>query len=371
MTVVAPPAVPLRAPARVPVIPAGPVIRELAGLDDLQLLGIFRSLPPASERRAAACEVLVNRYLGLVRGCARRFRLSTEPAEDLMQVGYVGLVKAISNFDPAVGGSLAAYAQVTVSGELKRHFRDKCWQVRVRRPVKELILEVRLATAQLSQDLGRAPGESDLARYLNVTVADLREAQYAEIAAAPCSLDAPIGGAPDAATVADWLGADDPAVERMLGMQAVAAHWGELPAREQRVLLLSFYGDMTQVQIGAQLGVSQMQVSRLISHALSYLRPRILGLPESASGTAASATSTADPGGLPVTGRPPAQFGSATRMKSRVAGPSAGAGLAAAPEPPACAEFRSSVSRRRDGTSTPASKAPRPNSAADTVKATL
>jgi RNA polymerase sigma-B factor len=285
MTVATPPAVPRWEPARVPVIPAGSVIRELTGLDDLQLLEIFRSLPPSSERRAAACEVLVSRYRGLVWSCVRRFRLSAEPVEDLMQVGYVGLVKAISKFDPAVGGSLAAYAQVTVSGEVKRHFRDKCWQVRVRRPVKELMLDVRAATAQLSQDLGGAPAESDLARYLDVTVADLREAQYAEIAGAPCSLDAPMGGDLDALTVADRLGADDPAVERMLGMQAVAAHWGELPAREQRVLALSFYGDMTQVQIGAELGVSQMQVSRLISHALSYLRPRILGVPEPASGT--------------------------------------------------------------------------------------
>jgi len=275
MTASAPPA-----PASTPVFPPGSVLTELAGLDDLELLEIFRSLPRASERRAAACDVLVARYRGLVRSCARRYWRSSEPAEDLMQAGYLGLVKAISRFDPAAGGSLAAYAQVTVSGELKRHFRDKCWQLRVARPVKELVLDVRMATAQLSQDLGRTPAEPDLTRYLGVTKADLREAQRAEMAYSPRSLDSPAGSDSDARTVADHLGADDPALDRMLGMKAVAAHWGELPAREQRVLLMRFYGDMTQAQIGAQLGVSQMQVSRILSSALGYLRPRVLGLPD-------------------------------------------------------------------------------------------
>ncbi|MDQ2875960.1 MAG: sigma-70 family RNA polymerase sigma factor [Actinomycetota bacterium] len=268
------------APAPAPVFPPGSVLRELAGLDDLELLEIFRSTPPASARRAAACDVLVDRYRGLVRSCARRYWRSSEPAEDLLQAGYLGLVKAISRFDPAAGGSLAAYAQVTVGGELKRHFRDKCWQVRVARPVKELVLDVRTATAQLSQDLGRTPAEPDLARYLGVTKADLREAQRAEMAYSPRSLDSPSGGDGDSLTVADRIGADDPALDRMLGMEAVATHWGELPAREQQVLLMRFYGDMTQAQIGTQLGVSQMQVSRILSSALGYLRPRVLGLPD-------------------------------------------------------------------------------------------
>lgn len=276
MTVMAP--VAPAAPA--PVFPPGSVLRELAGLDDLELLEIFRSTPPASARRAAACDVLVDRYRGLVRSCARRYWRSSEPTEDLLQAGYLGLVKAISRFDPAAGGSLAAYAQVTVGGELKRHFRDKCWQVRVARPVKELVLDVRTATAQLSQDLGRTPAEPDLARYLGVTKADLREAQRAEMAYSPRSLDSPSGGDGDSLTVADRIGADDPALDRMLGMEAVATHWGELPAREQQVLLMRFYGDMTQAQIGTQLGVSQMQVSRILSSALGYLRPRVLGLPD-------------------------------------------------------------------------------------------
>jgi RNA polymerase sigma-B factor len=280
MTAIAP-----AAPAPAPVFPPSSVLRELAGLGDLELLEIYRSLPLGSERRAAACDVLVARYRGLVRSCARRYWHSSEPAEDLLQAGYLGLVKAISRFDPAAGGSLAAYAQVTVGGELKRHFRDKCWQVRVARPVKELVLDVRTATAQLSQDLGRTPAEPDLVRHLGVTKADLREAERAEMAYSPRSLDSPAGGDADARTVADYLGAEDPALDRMLGMEAVATHWSELPAREQRVLLMRFYGDMTQAQIGAQLGVSQMQVSRILSSALGYLRPRILGLPQDPLGS--------------------------------------------------------------------------------------
>ena len=194
-----------------------------------------------------------------------------------MQVGYVGLMKAINHFDPAVGSNLAAYAQACISGEIKRHFRDKCWPVHVKRSVQELVLEAREAARQLTQDLGRAPAESELARHLGVSGDDLREARQAEIACRPSSLDAPMAGQPGTATLADVLGEEDPAVEHMLGMRAVAAHWGELPPREQKILLMRFDGDMTQAQIGQQLGISQMHVSRLSSHALGHLRQRVHG----------------------------------------------------------------------------------------------
>jgi RNA polymerase sigma-B factor len=253
------------------------VLTGLADLADGELLGILRSLPLASEQRGLACELLVSRYRQLVWSCVRRYRRSPEPAEDLIQVGYVGLLKAINNFDPAFGGSLAAYAQPCIIGEIKRHFRDKRFLVHVKRSVQELILEAREATTQLTQDLGRMPTESDLARYLGVSHADLREAQGAELAFRPSSLDAPVGGQPVSITLADFLGEEDPALEHMLGIQSVATHWGELPRREQQILALRFYGDMTQAQIGQQLGISQMHVSRLLAHALGYLRPRLLG----------------------------------------------------------------------------------------------
>lgn len=256
---------------------AGQSTSWLAGLDDGELLGMAQSLPRASERRAAACELLVSRHRNMVRFCVRRYVRGPEATEELMQVGYVGLMKAINNFDPAVGGSLAAYAQPTILGEIKRHFRDKRWPVHVKRSVQELALEVREATGPLTQELGRAPVESDLIRHLGVSGADLREARLAERALQPSSLDAPLGGRADAASLADLLGEEDRQVEHMLAMRAVATHWTELPARERKVLVLRFHGELTQTEIGRQLGISQMQVSRLLSHALGYLRPRLLG----------------------------------------------------------------------------------------------
>ncbi len=163
-------------PARVP---GGWPAEDLGGLSDRELLAIAGSLPPGSARRDAARELLVSRYGHLVRGCARRYSRSPEPTEDLVQVGYVGLLKAIGNFDPAFAGGLAAFARPCISGEIKRHFRDKRWPVRVVRPVQDLVLEIRTEAGQLAQDLGRTPGESDLARHLGVTGDALREARRA------------------------------------------------------------------------------------------------------------------------------------------------------------------------------------------------
>ena len=270
----------------------GRTLESLAELDDRELLRIVRSQPLASARRGAACELLVSRHRNLVRSCVQRYKRSPEPAEDLMQVGYVGLLKAINNFDPDVGGSLAAYAQPCISGEIKRHFRDKRWHVHVERSMQELVLQVRDATRQLTQQLGHLPADEELAGHLGISDDDLREARRADLVFQPASLDAPLAGRPDAASLADVLGEEDPEVEHTLDMESVAAHWGELPRREQKILLLRFYGDMTQAEIGQQLGISQMHVSRLLAHALGYLRQRLLGLQETApAGRLASAGS--------------------------------------------------------------------------------
>jgi RNA polymerase sigma-B factor len=254
--------------------------KDLAGLDDRALLDIVRLSARASQRRATACELLVSRHQGLVRSCVRPYLRSPEPTEDLMQVGYVGLLKAISNFDPAAGASLATYARPCISGELKRHFRDKRWQVQVNRPVQELVLQVRAVTWRLAQELGRTPTESDMARQLGVSGSELRQARRAELAFQSYSLDAPQPGQPGMITLTDVLGAEDPQMEHMLRMQAVATHWGELPAREQEILLMDFRGGMTQTQIGQRLRISQMHVSRLRTHALGYLRSRLTDLQE-------------------------------------------------------------------------------------------
>jgi RNA polymerase sigma-B factor len=267
-------------PVPTPPAPAGCTRQELAELDDRELLGMAGPLPRFGQRRMAACELLVVRYRYLVRSCVQRYSRGPEPAEDLLQVGYVGLVAAINNFDPAVGCSLATYARSHIDGEIKRYFRDKRWQVHVVRPVKELVMQVRTATWQLAQELGRTPTESDLAASLGVSGHDLRNAQLAELAFEQSSLDAPLSGQPGTALLADLLGEEDPQMDHMLDMQAVATHWGELSAHEQKVLLMRFYGGMTQDKIGQQLGISQIQVSRLLGRALGYLRPRLLGLDE-------------------------------------------------------------------------------------------
>jgi RNA polymerase sigma-B factor len=265
--------------------PRTPSVRmaaDLAGMDDGALLAIVRRSPRASEQRVAACELLVSRHQDLVRSCVRRYMRSAEPREDLMQVGYVGLLKAIGSFDPAFCRSLATYARPCISGELKRHFRDKRWQVHVKRPVQELVLEVREATWRLAQELGRMPTDSDLTRHLGISGDDLRHAQRAEVAFQSHSLDAPLFGQRGiprgASTLADSLGAEDPRLEHMLSMRAVAEHWGGLTPRQQEILLMRFRGGMTQAQIGQQLAISQMQVSRLITRALGYLRSHLLDL---------------------------------------------------------------------------------------------
>jgi RNA polymerase sigma-B factor len=142
---------------------------ELTLLSDDELLGRFRQLPVGSEERAMVCELLVQRHEKLVRSCVRQYRGSPEPVEDLMQVGYVGLLKAINNYDPAFGSGLSAYAAPCVSGEIKRHFRDKRWQVHVRRSAQELVLGLRKATEELTHELGRTPDDGELVTRLGVS----------------------------------------------------------------------------------------------------------------------------------------------------------------------------------------------------------
>jgi RNA polymerase sigma-B factor len=244
--------------------------------DDSDLLALIRADDEDDELRAAAREVIVIRYESLVRGCVHRYRDSPEPVEDLMQAGYVGLLKAINNFDPALGQNLAAYAQPCVSGEIKRHFRDKRWQIHVKRSAQELLLQVRRARGELAQDLGRSPRDEEMARHLGVSLDDLHDAQRADMVFHSHSLDAPLYGQEDPATLSELIGQEDPQVEHTLDMESVLTHWSDLPEREQRILTMRFYGNMTQAEIGERLGISQMHVSRLLARALRYLRDRLL-----------------------------------------------------------------------------------------------
>jgi RNA polymerase sigma-B factor len=244
---------------------------DLEELTDAELAYLMRQ----PERRDAACEALVIRYGSTVRSCAYHYHLPAQYTEELIQVGYVGLLKAINNFDPTLSDRLAGYAQACVSGEIKRFFRDKRWQLRVRRADKELLLQARKVRAELIQEFGGTPTNAQVAQRLDVSVEMLEAADLAADGFAPASLDAGLS-TPDGLTLGDLLGSEDPELERTVDMEAVAAHWAELPRREQRILTLRFYGNMTQAEIAAQLGCSQMHVSRLQARALSHLRGRLL-----------------------------------------------------------------------------------------------
>jgi RNA polymerase sigma-B factor len=250
-------------------------IATLQGAPDEDLLALCRDLPEDSQERGTAREVLVRRYEPVVRGCVRQYQDSPEPVEDLMQVGYVGLMKAINNFDPGFGSGLRAYAVPCISGEIKRHFRDKRWQVRVTRPTQELLLEMRDAVEDLTHELGRHPEDEELARRLGVTPEELSDARQAGEGFTALSLDAPVSGQDDPAELGSLLGEEDAAVDRAVNMEAVAQHWEDLPQREQRILVLRFYGNLTQEEIADRFGISQMHVSRLLARALDRLRTLI------------------------------------------------------------------------------------------------
>lgn len=254
-------------------VPAG--ADDLEALDDAALLTMIQSLPRGDSRRDAAGEALVSRYQPLVRSCVLRYKNSTEPQEELMQVGYVGLLKAINNFDPRLGASLAGYAQPCVSGEIKRHFRDRRWGVHVKRSVQELRLELRDTVAELTAELGRLPTDGELASQAGVSEDEVREVRQADLAFRAASLDAPVASNAEGASLSELIGDEDPQLANVLDMQAVWAHWSELPEREQKLLLMRFYGNMTQAEIGQRLGISQMHVSRLLADALAYLRDRL------------------------------------------------------------------------------------------------
>ena len=201
-----------------------------------------------------------------------------------MQVGYVGLLKAINNFDPALGFSLATYARPCITGEIKKHFRDKSWQVHVERQLQERVLEVRQATHRLTQQLGRMPADSELASDLGIGDADIREARQAELVLQPLSLDEPLNAAGPARPA--WLNSSARKTPGSSTCSACRRSPGTGP-NCRRVSSRSWCcittGGMTQAQIGQQLGLSQMQVSRLLARALGYLRPRLFGQPEYAT----------------------------------------------------------------------------------------
>lgn len=223
----------------------------------------------AESRDPALRAELVDAYDGLVRVMARRFAGRGESFDDLVQVGYIGLLKALDRFDPRRGRPFLAFAVPTIVGELKRHFRDQRWRVRFSRPVQERYLEVREACDRLVHHLGRVPTVADIAADLGITVDDVAEALEAGSTFTMASLDRPraSGSPPDHLWRTRNGGFD--AVEDALHVQSLL---GRLPCAQREILRLRFEGELTQSQIARRLGVSQMQVSRVLSRTLSSLR---------------------------------------------------------------------------------------------------
>jgi RNA polymerase sigma-B factor len=219
-------------------------------------------------------EELIRYCLPFAGRLARRYRGRGEYLEDLEQVARLGLVKAIDRYDPE-RGSFTAYAVITISGELKRHFRDRTWGVHVPRRVQDLSLEVGHASMLLTSVLARTPTTAELAHRLGVTEVAVREAVESAAGYAPASLNAPVAG-DGLLEFGDMLGELDNDLESVTDKLTVTDLLLRLPARERRMLAMRFYGNLTQAEIAAELGISQMHVSRLLSRALSWLREAML-----------------------------------------------------------------------------------------------
>jgi RNA polymerase sigma-B factor len=255
---------------------------EFVGIDacgsseDADLIKVVQARSPGDSEREAAFEELVRRYRSVVHSCAVRYAPNHEVLEELVQAGYLGLLSAINNFDPSMGCRLVAYARPCIVGEIKRYFRDKRWPVRVLRSSQELRARVLRAESELTQQLSRTPSDAELADKLRLSVPEVSEGRRADRAFQALSLDAPLSTDADAGTLAEMIGADDPQLDTTADVDAVWGHVGELPEREQKLLVMRYYGNMTQSQIGERLGISQMHVSRLLTHALGYLREQVL-----------------------------------------------------------------------------------------------
>lgn len=242
-----------------------PMLVEHAGLD------------PADPRRRALRELLVAGYLPVAHHIARRFAYRGEPLDDLTQVASIGLMAAIDRFSAEFGTDFLAFAIPTIQGEVRRHFRDRAWSMRVPRRLKDLHVSINAAVSELSQRLNHAPRPSDIAALLGISLDDVLEGLQAALAYRASSLDEQLAPQPDGgATLGDKLGELDPKVELVEDQQALRPLLDQLPERERIILMLRFYGDMTQTQIAVQLNISQMHVSRLLAKTLTLLREQLL-----------------------------------------------------------------------------------------------
>jgi RNA polymerase sigma-B factor len=235
------------------------------------VLAAMTALPPNHPSRTALRARAIEAWLPLARHLAARFAGRGEPMDDLVQTATVGLIKSIDRFDPDRGVDFTGYAIPTILGEIKRHFRDRTWHVRVPRRLQELRLSISEANTVLTQSLGRSPTVADVAAHIGVSDEEVLEGLEGARAYTATSLSAPTatdGGV----ELGETLGGPDPEYEMAELRVALGPALAALSEREQRILTLRFYGNLTQSQIAEQVGVSQMHVSRLLTKALAKLR---------------------------------------------------------------------------------------------------
>jgi RNA polymerase sigma-B factor len=226
----------------------------------------------AHEGDQQAREQLVQRFLPLARQLARRYQRGGEALDDLVQVASLGLLKAIDRFDPTRTTAFSSFAVPTILGELKRHFRDKGWSVRVPRDLQELAVRLEPTNEALSREIGRVPTTAELAERLGVTVEQVLEAREAAGAYRAVSLDRPRDDDEDGDGIGAGFGIEDTGFAEAEDAATVQRLMQVLTEREREVLRMRFAEDLTQAEIGARIGVSQMHVSRIIRHAITQLQ---------------------------------------------------------------------------------------------------
>jgi RNA polymerase sigma-B factor len=238
------------------------------GLDDVEDRDLFARLPDPVVR-----EELTRRFLPLAEYLARRFSGRGESQDDLFQVASLGLLNAIDRFDLERDVQFSTYAAVTMVGELKRHFRDKGWAVRVPRRLQEIGLRMNTVLPELSQELGRSPTVGELAVRCEANAEEILEAMEASHAYAISSLDAP--ATEEGAAPIEVLGFEDPSLALLEEWASIAPAVRDLPQRDRTVLYLRFFRGLTQSEIAREVGVSQMHVSRILSQTLRTLREAV------------------------------------------------------------------------------------------------
>jgi RNA polymerase sigma-B factor len=250
------------------------VLEEMTA-EELLAEMIKENVPDTDRERLR--ERIVEMHRPLAMEIARRYRYRGEPVEDLLQAAYVGLMKAVNGFDPTLGHAFRGYAVVTMTGEVKRHFRDRTWAIRVPRLYQERRSELNPLVADLTQVLGRSPTVAELAAKMNITEEDVLLTLDASAAYSTLSLDAPLGTDDDATSLGDVIPEDDDTLGVMVDREAVRPLIDALPSREKHILLLRFFGNLTQAEIAAEFGISQMHVSRILRKVLDQLRSELVG----------------------------------------------------------------------------------------------